>query len=1523
MFAGCVLIVSYDASENECSIVVVFIYIIKLAIASSRRTKKTDTDNGMNGKNTRPNNAQRHERNERMFPIGYEELLQLSSEDPSAILFRIACQSSGFPKLLSAANVKSCTVELAVSVMVKACTCRSSPACLIMLLNNLRTSIFLSQAVTAYITGMTASTINIRCVRDLLTLLRELLSRFTHSGRSSVLPVFATLEYCVTSIKEAIRAPPSSSEVSEEIESVMADVKEMKELIGRQEKEASRSPDVTRLPEETAPEDDFRALSVFPTLDDIHFRGDVFLRRNKVRGVYEGLDNYMDVQFRLLREDFVQPLREGIQEYLDAGAAGRRHKFQNILVYTNVHILEPVLTQAGMAFQVELDVTQMAKVKWETSKRLIYGSMVCLSKDDFQTVIFATVEGRDAKKLVKGELILRVLGDNAVLDVSHEDAYVMVETTAYFEAYRHVLDGLQKVDEDSFAFARYIVRCEAKPRPPAYLADGEQLRYDLRCLANSEVPGPSMRAVPVMQMRLWPSAEAVGMDASQLGAIQAALTREFAIIQGPPGTGKTYVGLKIVQTLLENRNMWSGTGRQKPVILIVCFTNHALDQFLEGIHSFLKSGIVRIGGRSKSELIQNFSLEKRRQNAKLPALICEMRSEVCRDLAAFREIIGENASRISTTYNNVIRTNVLEPYMDRNHVKELQGASIGKYWLRWEGQQMHDANDAEQTTDAAESDDEETIGEYTWKTDNMEDADQRRKGELRRENMNRRVKGELVDDVTVQRDANPKRWEIQKAQIKRNKKHTRRMIRQTGKMSEEDESRVGNIWALPMQHRWRLYRKWVAEYRRELHTQLSEKATEYEHAVARLKEVHRQIDLHVLETEATVLGMTTSGAARNRSLLQELQPKIIVVEEAAEVFESHVITTLNGHCEHLILIGDHKQLRPKPNVYELAQKYNLKVSLFERMFNNGLPCETLEFQHRMRPMISRLLRPIYPALRNHPKVLDYDQVMGVSTNMFFIEHNEEEQHDGETRSHQNPHEASFVARLCRYLLLQGYAPDKITVLTTYSGQLFELRARMPKTEFAGVRVCVVDNYQGEENDIVLLSLVRSNDNDNMGFLTEDNRVCVALSRARVGFYVIGNFRMFARKSKLWQKLVTSLASSGAIGEKLALYCQNHPDCERLQVSTADDFDNAPEGGCLKPCDARLPCGHVCEMVCHVYDKQHVEYKCKKPCVKVLCQERHVCRRMCHEICGNCVEMVDKVVPGCGHTQKVPCHLDPQMFSCRHQVLHHFPCGHSATLSCGDCSVKAICHKLCDATLTCGHRCEGTCSDCHTGRLHVPCRKRCERILVCGHECTDLCSVTCSPCRELCRTRCAHSRCLNTCGEPCPPCLEPCSWICEHYRCTKLCHEQCDRKRCPHSCAKLLECGHTCIGVCGEPCPDKCRICDHEEVCEIFFGDEDEPGAKFVQLEDCGHVLEVDSLDRWMDQSDGASDIALKRCPKCKTLIQRSLRYGAIVNKTLIDVETVKRRIIGDETRIADTKRRASTALSRQLYKHIYDTGEKV
>lgn len=198
---------------------------------------------------------------------------------------------------------------------------------------------------------------------------------------------------------------------------------------------------------------------------------------------------------------------------------------------------------------------------------------------------------------------------------------------------------------------------------------------------------------------------------------------------------------------------------------------------------------------------------------------------------------------------------------------------------------------------------------------------------------------------------------------------------------------------------------------------------------------------------------------------------IAVVEEAAEVLEAHIVTALCNRTDHLILIGDHLQLRPNPAVYELAKKFNLEISLFERMINNQMEYYQLKQQHRMRPCISALLAPhIYKQLHDHPSVKNYENVkgklsvpqliilfffsssfeiclmaihfIGISKNMFFINHRENELSVQETRSHLNVYEAEFIVELCRYIILQGYKTSEVTILTTYSGQLHRIRQLM-------------------------------------------------------------------------------------------------------------------------------------------------------------------------------------------------------------------------------------------------------------------------------------------------------------------------------------------------------------------------------------------------------------------------------------------------------------------------------------------------
>ena len=214
-------------------------------------------------------------------------------------------------------------------------------------------------------------------------------------------------------------------------------------------------------------------------------------------------------------------------------------------------------------------------------------------------------------------------------------------------------------------------------------------------------------------------------------------------------------------------------------------------------------------------------------------------------------------------------------------------------------------------------------------------------------------------------------------------------------------------------------------------------------------------------------------------------------------------------------------------------------------------------------------------------------------------------------SKANTKEAEMVVRFTWYILQQKqYSGKQITILTLYSGQLLKIKNLIKKNKVYSermreIRVVNVDNYQGEENDIILLSLVRSNDYGDIGFLKTSNRVCVALSRAKHGLYIFGNSKCLigSKKLELWVKVIQHLKDNEFYGNGLPLKCQNHDDI--ISVKNLEEFSKVPEGGCRKLCSMRMECGHACEQICHPHQKTitdptgHRSSVCKKPCTRPL------------------------------------------------------------------------------------------------------------------------------------------------------------------------------------------------------------------------------------------------------------------------------------------------------------------------------------
>jgi hypothetical protein len=248
----------------------------------------------------------------------------------------------------------------------------------------------------------------------------------------------------------------------------------------------------------------------------------------------------------------------------------------------------------------------------------------------------------------------------------------------------------------------------------------------------------------------------------------------------------------------------------------------------------------------------------------------------------------------------------------------------------------------------------------------------------------------------------------------------------------------------------------------------------------------------------------------------------------------------------------------------------------------------------MRPEFADFVRLIYHKTKyqDHDTTKNKPNVPGFNSNIWFMNHKHLETVNSNLASKSNEFEALFISALANYVAQQKIKQSQITILSLYIAQVLLIKDSLRKYNLKEIKVVAVDNYQGEENDIILLSLVRSNKDNQIGFLKSFNRVCVALSRAILGFYVIGNFdciikgqsAISSNKTKfLWTEIYNLARNKQLTDDHLVFSCQKHN--LKNVVRTLEDFKNMPEGGCKKPCIERLQCGHVCEYFCHNFDHE--------------------------------------------------------------------------------------------------------------------------------------------------------------------------------------------------------------------------------------------------------------------------------------------------------------------------------------------------
>ncbi|ROV98679.1 hypothetical protein VMCG_06750 [Cytospora schulzeri] len=934
---------------------------------------------------------------------------------------------------------------------------------------------------------------------------------------------------------------------------------------------------------------------------------------------FSSKEEYLEVLYRILRFEGIEGLRFSVN---DLRSRPSMADDQNTCVYTKVHIKGYLMARLGPICRITFSTRRAGRrIKWKQSKRLLPGRIIALSTDNFKkdcrVAVVAQRPFEDGLDQLPPSIdIFWADTEQAVVDPDQE--LVMVESrNGFYEAVRHALTGLQQATGTS-TFDKYLVSLDDGDSPTKSIAATPN--FDLTSLISQltldqleqaagnkhieqlmfEQIASQYREYNILH-RLPPNSIGLhtSLDSSQVEALQRMISKEVAIVQGPPGTGKTFTSVKALMVMLHNRR------RRDPPIIIAAQTNHALDQLLIYCHS-AGAKIMRVGGRTENEVIKERTVYNLRNSARKMATDGRNKSLEKGRL----RIVERFADLVAGVFGD---QGLIDPaaLFQAGIINEAQLKSLtDEEWEGAEGvppMQMWLADEQierfRQPGDDVDFTEEEPIEEELdpdLQDEALEDDEDR-------------LRGTWVPLTSYYTGKTPRVTDWKPRCIV--------------KLDQCDD-----LYDIPLALRGGVYQILQSRLRDTVGDKfraiLGEAVSQ-----AREQKVNKWIrDLHVIDTHRIeVIGCTTTGLSKYRGFLSATKARILLIEEAAETREANVTSALCTFqsLDQLVLVGDHQQLPPQCDISRLGDApFHLNTSLFERLVRNGVPYTMLNRQRRMAPELRFIVQQYYPNLLDHPTVENMANRplvpgMGDRRSWFFT-HEWPEETDADS-SKFNTQEAEMVVAFMRYLVQNGVEASQITVLTYYRGQrkkILQLLRRdviLMKTSY--FNVATVDSYQGEENEIVLLSLVRSpqpGDIARVGFLESQNRATVAISRARRGFYMFGNKQNLLGASdksfSVWGPIWNGFAIQKrvATSKGLPLTCQNHE--KEIWTKKPEDFvGNA--GGCWVKCDGTLPCGHPCALMCHTVG--HEMLPCLRPCPKRL-SCGHKCAGVCTDKCS-CAE----------------------------------------------------------------------------------------------------------------------------------------------------------------------------------------------------------------------------------------------------------------------------------------------------------------
>ena len=286
---------------------------------------------------------------------------------------------------------------------------------------------------------------------------------------------------------------------------------------------------------------------------------------------------------------------------------------------------------------------------------------------------------------------------------------------------------------------------------------------------------------------------------------------------------------------------------------------------------------------------------------------------------------------------------------------------------------------------------------------------------------------------------------------------------------------------------------------------------------------------------ANIIFATCVGCGTN--LLEKFEFDFVIVDEASQVSEPICLIPLAKKCDHFLLVGDHKQLRPF--CHERAAESQYSISLFERLDSESHHLYLLDTQYRMHSGISKFPNANFydGRLKDGIRATDREPVPGFAwpnsnVPVAFVQVNGKETYA--KGSKWNQAEVSRVSEVLEKIVGSGGVRCKhIGIISLYSAQVKKITEALKSipqhAEMNEVEVNTADGFQGREKELILITCVRCNDIGKIGFLDDPRRFNVMLTRARRGLILFGD-RKTLSTNEMWNNWFKWCDSEG-------LYCQ--------------------------------------------------------------------------------------------------------------------------------------------------------------------------------------------------------------------------------------------------------------------------------------------------------------------------------------------------------------------------------------------------